>query len=120
MTQPSQTALNPAAVEALEAQLRGRLVRPDDADYEDARAIFNTWMDVRPTLIAQCQDVADVIAGVTFAREQGVDLAIRGGAHNGAGLGTCEGLVLDLAAMKGVTVDPSGETVTVQGGAVYG
>src|SRR3954451_21458110 len=106
MTQPSNAPLvNPAAVDAFEAQLRGPLLRPDSPEYEDARLVHNKWIDVRPQLIAQCQDVADVIAGVAFAREQGIDLAIRGGAHNGPGLGTCEGLVLDLKAINNVNVD---------------
>src|SRR4051812_29627245 len=79
MTQPASstarsTALNAAAVDALEAQLRGPLVRAGSAGYEDARPVHNKWIDVRPQLIAQCQDVADVIAGVAFAREQGIDL----------------------------------------------
>src|ERR1700709_2276979 len=99
MPQSSQPALDPAAVDAFEAQLRGPLLRPDSPDYEAARGGHNAGIDVRPALIAQCRDAADVIAGVTFARQQGIDLAIRGGAHNGPGLGTCEGLVLDLKAI---------------------
>src|SRR4051812_5669558 len=123
MTQPTSsinlsTALTAAAVDAFEAQLRGRLVRPDSPDYEDARLVHNKWIDVRPQLIAQCADAADVIAGVAFARAQGIDLAIRGGAHNGPGLGTCEGLVLDLKAINNVRVDPEARTATVGGGAV--
>src|SRR3954447_12333134 len=118
MTQPA--SLDPAAVDALEAQLRGPLVKPDDAGYEEARQVHNAWIDVRPQLIAQCSDVADVIAGVNFARQQGIDLAIRGGAHNGPGLGTCEGLVLDLKAINNVRVDPAARTATVGGGARYG
>jgi len=121
MSQPSNTPIvNAAAAEALESQIRGRLLRPDAADYEDARAVFNTWIDVRPALIAQCHDVADVMAGVAFAREQGIDLAIRGGSHNGAGLGTCEGLVLDLKPIRNVRIDPAARTATVGGGAQFG
>src|ERR1700712_5942915 len=120
MTQSSQTTLDPAAVSALAAQLRGPLLTPDDAEYEEARLVHNAWIDVRPALIAQCSDVADVIAGVNFARQQGIDLAIRGGAHNGPGLGTCEGLVLDLKAINNVHVDPAARTATAGGGAVFG
>jgi FAD/FMN-containing dehydrogenase len=93
---------------------------PGDADYDAARAIYNGMIDVRPALIVQCSDVADVIAGVHFARTTGIDIAIRGGGHNGPGLGTSTGLVLDLAAVNGVRIDPLAATATVEGGAVLG
>jgi FAD/FMN-containing dehydrogenase len=112
--------LDESAVGALAAALRGRLVRPGDADYDAARAIYNGMIDVRPALIVQCSDVADVIAGVHFARTTGIDIAIRGGGHNGPGLGTSTGLVLDLAAVNGVRIDPLAATATVEGGAVLG
>ena len=64
-------------------------------------------IDKRPRLIARCVDVADVIDAVDFGRDNGLLVAIRGGGHNGAGLGSCDGgLVIDLSAMKGVGVDP--------------
>ncbi len=74
-------------------------------------------IDKRPRLIARAVDAADVIAAVNFAREQGLLLAIRGGGHNGPGLGSCDdGLVIDLSMMKGVRVDPTGKTVRVEPG----
>lgn len=70
-----------------------------------------------PSLVARCQDVADVIAAVNLARENNLDLAIRGGGHNGAGLALVEdGLVIDLSAMNGIRVDPGTRTVRVEGG----
>src|SRR5215467_13182701 len=113
--------MNEAKVQELRTKLRGELITPADAAYETARKVYNAMIDRRPALIARCHDAADVMAGVTFAREQGLPLAVRGGAHNGPGLGTVEGgLVLDLATMKGVRVDPKTRTVRVAGGAVWG
>ena len=71
-------------------------------------SLYNGMIDKRPRLIARAVDAADVIAAVNFAREQGLLLAIRGGGHNGPGLGSCDdGLVIDLSMMKGVRVDRS-------------
>src|SRR5581483_9770440 len=92
-------------IQELRGKLRGELITPADPGYETARKVYNGMIDRRPALIARCQDAADVIAGVRFAREQGLVLAVRGGAHNGPGLGTCDGgLVLDLSPMRGVRV----------------
>ncbi len=103
------------------ASLRGELIRSGDPGYDSARAVYNGMIDKHPALIARCADVADVIAAVTFAREQGLLLAVRGGGHNGAGLGTCDGgLVIDLSLMKGVHVDPSARTARVGGGCTWG
>src|SRR5215813_10438789 len=113
--------MNESKVQELRSKLRGELITPADAGYETARKVYNAMIDRRPALIARCHDAADVMAGVTFAREQGLPLAVRGGAHNGAGLGTVDGgLVLDLAPMKGVRVDPKTRTVRVGGGATWG
>jgi len=99
------------------AGFRGRLVRPADPDYDDVRALYNGMIDKRPLLIARCADAADIIAAVNFAREQKLLLAVRGGGHNGPGLGSCDGgLVIDLSGMKGVRVDPAAKTVRVEPG----
>jgi FAD/FMN-containing dehydrogenase len=117
----AQSALAPEVIDAFAASLRGMLIQPGDADYEAARRVHNGMIDKRPALIARCADVADVIAGVNFARENGLLLAIRGGGHNGPGLGTCDGgLVLDLVGLKGVRVDPAARTVRVEGGCTLG
>jgi FAD/FMN-containing dehydrogenase len=114
-------ALDGRAVDELGSQLRGELIRPSDPGYESARRVYNGMIDRRPALVARCIDAADVIAAVRFAGEHGLDLAIRGGGHNGAGLGTCDGgLVVDLSPMRGVIVDPPSATAWVAGGCVLG
>jgi len=103
------------------SSLRGRLIHPTDADYDTARAVYNGMIDKRPALIARCADVADIIACVNFAREQNMLLAIRGGGHNGPGLGTCDGgLVIDLSMLKSVRIDPEKRTVRVEPGCTAG
>ena len=101
--------------------LRGELIEPGVAEYENARRVYNAMIDRHPRLIAQCSDVADVIASVNFARDNDLLLAIRGGGHNAGGLGVCDdGLVIDLSRMKGIRVDPVARTVRVEGGCVWG
>ena len=101
--------------------LRGRLITPGDPDYDEARALYNGMIDKRPALIAQCVDVADVVAAVNFGRDNGLLVAIRGGGHNGPGLGSVDdGLVIDLSMMKGVRVDPASQTVRVGPGCTSG
>jgi len=108
-------------IEQLRSSIRGAIVQPGDEAYESARLVYNRMIDKRPALIVRCVDVADVIAAVDYARTNNILTAIRGGGHNGAGLGTCEGgLVIDLSAMKGVRVDPAGRTVRVAAGCVWG
>jgi FAD/FMN-containing dehydrogenase len=100
---------------------RGQLYAPGDGGYDEARKVYNAMIDKRPGLIARCADVADVIAAVNLARDRGWLVAIRGGGHNGAGLGTCsDGLVIDLSSMKGIRVDPKERTVRVDGGCTWG
>jgi hypothetical protein len=110
-----------ATLQAYRAQLRGALLQPGDGDYEQARKVYNAMIDKRPRLIARCADVADVIASVNFARQDKLLLAVRGGGHNGGGLGVCDdGLVIDLSAMRGIRVDPRAHTVRVEGGCRWG
>ena len=102
-------------IEQLRSSVRGAIVQPGDADYESARKVYNGMIDKRPALIVRCVDVADVIAAVNYARANGVLTAVRGGGHNGGGLGTCDdGLVIDLSRMKGIRVDPVARTVRVR------
>ena len=109
------------AIASFQQRLRGRLIQPDDADYDTARALYNGMIDKRPRMIIRAANVADVISCVNFAREQGLLLAIRGGGHNGPGLGSCnDGLVIDLSTMNGVRVDPSNRTVRVEPGCTSG
>jgi FAD/FMN-containing dehydrogenase len=97
--------------------LRGKLILPEDDCYHDARKVYNGMIDKKPKLIVQCADVADVIACVNFGRENRLLIAVKGGGHNGAGLGVCDdGLVIDLCRMKGIYVDADTKTVRTEGG----
>ena len=111
----------PESIEQLKSSIRGELIQPADAAYDSARKVYNGMIDKHPRLIAKCADVADVIAAVSFGVSNNLLTAIRGGGHNGAGLGTCDdGLVIDLSRMKGIRVDPAGKTVRVEAGCVWG
>jgi len=99
----------------------GRFTSPEDQGYEEARAVYNAMIDRRPALIATAADAEDVARVVDFAAKKDVLLAVRGGAHNGAGLGTVDdGVVLDLSALKSIEVDPGSHTVRVGGGCTWG
>ena len=105
----------------LAAGLRGPTIRPGDADYDQVRSVYNAMIDRRPAAIARCADVADVITCVRFARQHGIELAVRGGGHNAAGLGVWDNaLVIDLSGMRSTTVDPAAHTVRVDGGCTWG
>jgi FAD/FMN-containing dehydrogenase len=100
---------------------RGELIRPGDANYDAARALYNGMIDRHPALIARCADVADVISALRHARESDMEIAIRSGGHNGPGLGSVDdGVCIDLSAMRGTRIDPHDMTVQVQGGARLG
>src|SRR4051812_26923794 len=100
---------------------QGALIGPEDAEYGEARKVFNAMIDKRPALIARCASVDDVVKAVGFARDHGLPLAIRGGAHNGAGLGTVDdGVVIDLSLLRDVKGDPEARTVRVGGGCTWG
>ena len=120
-TTRDQSVVTDEAIQDLRSQLRGPLIGPEDLAYESARQVYNGMIDKRPRLIARCADVADVIAAVNFGRQQGLLVAIRGGGHNGPGLGTCDdGLVIDLSMLKSVRVDPAARTVRVDAGCTSG
>lgn len=103
------------------SNFRGRLLKPGDDGYDDARRIQNGMIDKRPLLIAECRGAADVIAAVNLARERGLTLSVRGGGHNVAGNAINDGgLVVDLSHMRGVHVDPAARTARAQGGATWG
>jgi FAD/FMN-containing dehydrogenase len=121
VTAPSATTLDEGTIAELRQALRGPLLTPDDPGYDEARAVRNGLIDRRPALIAQPAGTADVVACVTFARERGLLLSVRGGAHNVAGNAVNDGgLVIDLSQMRGVFVDPSARIARVQGGATWG
>jgi FAD/FMN-containing dehydrogenase len=107
--------------QTLASHHRGPVITPQDPEYDSARALYNAMIDKRPALIAQCVDAADVMAAVSFARGEGLEIAVRGGSHNGGGLGSVDdGLVVDLSRMRGVIVDPDRRTATALGGSLLG
>ncbi len=109
------------AIDSLRSAMRGEVLAPKDAGYDDARRIWNGMFDKKPALIARCRGTADVIAAVNFARENGMLTAVRCGGHNSAGSGSCEGgLLIDLSRMNAVHVDPGTRRARVQGGATWG
>src|SRR5690349_19820580 len=105
--------------EVLQGSLRGSVLLPQDADYEQARKIWNAMIDKRPAMIVRCAGAADVRTAVDFARERGLPLAVRGGGHNIAGSALVnDGLVIDLSGMRSVQVAPHKQRAWVEGGAL--
>lgn len=105
-------------LDTLRASLRGTLLQATDAGYDDARALWNGMIDRRPALIARCAGAADVRAALAYARDNGLNLAVRGGGHNIAGSALCDdGLVIDLSGMRSVHIDPNQRRAYVDGGA---
>jgi FAD/FMN-containing dehydrogenase len=109
-----------AARQELGTGFAGELVGPADPGYESGRAVFNAMIDRRPALIARCASTEDVAATIAFARRHDLLLAVRGGGHNGGGLGICDdGVVLDLSRLQSVEVDPAARTVRAGGGCTW-
>jgi len=110
-----------AKFEDFKAQIRGEVILPDNENYNEARKVYNGMIDKRPGMIVQCVDVADVISCVNYGREQNLLVAVRGGGHNGGGLGICDnGIVIDLSGIKYIRVDTEDNTVRVGGGNLWG
>ena len=102
------------------ASFGGRLLRPGDDAYNDARQLHNGMIDKRPALIGQCQTTADVVDAVNLARDAGVEVAVRGGGHGVPGRAATDGgLMIDLAPMQGIHVDPRRRTVRAQPGLTW-
>ena len=107
-----------ATASSLAATLTGTLLAPSDEGYNAARRVHNGLIDRRPALIARCADTDDIAAAVRHARDAGLEISVRGGGHNVAGRAVAEGgLMIDLAGMRAVDVDPSASTARAQGGA---
>ncbi len=112
---------DPTLVDELAGNVSGRVLRPSDDGYEEARRVHNGLIDRRPALIVRCRNAADAAAGVRFARAAGLDISVRGGGHNVAGRAVVDDAVLiDLAEMKGIEVDAGGRTVRAEGGLNWG
>jgi len=120
-TRGTDMVLDEATVQGFQTSLRGALLRPGDADYDEARKVWNANVDKRPALIARGVGVSDVINAVNFARANDLLVSVRGGGHNIPGNCVCNGgLVLDLTRMKGIRVDPTRRTVRAEGGVKWG
>lgn len=112
--------LDSPLIEKFASHLKGDVVMPKDEKYDETRKVYNGMIDKHPGMFAMCTDVSDVIASVNFARENDLLVAVRGGGHNGGGLGLCDnGLVIDLSGIKFVRVDTSNNTVKVGGGNIW-
>ena len=108
-------------IDGLRERVRGEVITAADAGYDDARKVYNGMIDRRPLVVVRCVDVGDVMAAVDHARDGGLDLSVRGGSHSVPGFGTNDGgVVIDLAAMKGVRVDPAARTARAGGGCTWG
>ena len=107
-------------VKQLRTEVQGEVIEPADEGYDAARAVQNGMIDRHPTVIVRAANMGGAIAAVDFARESGLDLAVRGGGHSVPGFGTCDGVVLDLSGMRGVRVDAAAGTARAEGGATWG
>ena len=115
----SRPVVSKPALDAFKRSIIGEVVFPHDQSYDSVRKIWNAMIDKRPALIVRCASTADVVAAVTFARDNGLPLAVRGGGHNIAGSAICEdGMVIDLSQMKAAKVDPASRRVSIEGGAL--
>jgi FAD/FMN-containing dehydrogenase len=116
----SGTSWNGAGVDELKSALRGDVIRPGDADYDDIRRIYNAMIDRRPALIVRCAGVGDVIDAVCFGRANHVPIAVRGGGHNVTGNALADGgMTIDLSAMKGMQIDPQLRIVHAEAGLTW-
>jgi FAD/FMN-containing dehydrogenase len=120
-TQGTETELKAPVIEAFQASLRGALLRPGEAGYDEARSIHNAMIARRPAMIARCAGVADVLSAVRFSRAHGLLVSVRGGGHGMPGYAVCEGgLMLDLSDLTGVHVNPEQRTVRAGAGVTWG
>ena len=107
------------SVEGLASAVKGRVVEAGAPDYDESRALYNAMIDKRPAAIAYCVDEADVAAALRYGIEHGLTIAVRGGGHNGGGLGSVDdGLVIDLSQMNAIEVDAGARVARVGGGAL--
>ena len=110
-----------AVVQALKGQVQGPVLVPGDAEYDEARSVWNAMIDRRPAVIVRCLGVADVVACVNAARTSGIPLTVKGGGHNIAGLAVCDGgLMMDMSLLRGVQVDPAKRVARAEPGCLLG
>src|SRR5947209_2508830 len=108
-------------LESLRGAMDGAVALPGEAAYENAVSIWNGVIERRPSVVASCEGSGDVAAALAFARQEGLEVSVRGEGHNYAGHAVCQdGLMIDLTAMKSVVVDAPGRRVTCGGGTTWG
>ena len=113
--------MNEKVATELKGTVRGEVVFPHDAEYENARKVYNAMIDKRPAVVVRCTGVADVIAAVKAAHAEGLAVAVRGGGHSVPGFGTADdAVVVDLTRMRGIRTDPDAKTVRAEGGCTWG
>jgi FAD/FMN-containing dehydrogenase len=114
------TILDDAHIGNLSERISGAVLARHDPGYDQARAVHNGLVDRKPALIVRCLTADDVVAALAFARRAQLEVSVRGGGHNVAGRAVADGgVMIDLALMKGITVDPTARTATVEGGVVW-
>jgi FAD/FMN-containing dehydrogenase len=114
-------AVGISELKRLKSALHGYLVQPKDKEYEEARKVWNGMIDRHPSFIIRCTDESDVVQSIRFVREHNMLAAVRGGGHNVAGFGTCDGgVVIDLSMMKGIEINAASHTATAQPGLTWG
>jgi FAD/FMN-containing dehydrogenase len=117
---PGATNAGDPDVRALEKGLAGRVIRAGDADYDEARAVWNRMIDRRPALIARCASTDDVVSALRFGRERDLPISVRGGGHNVTGNAVGDGgLMIDLSAMKAARVDPARRVIVADPGLTW-
>ena len=120
-TTNNAATLETSVIEEFKNQLRGELILPQDAAYDETRKVYNGMINKKPGMIAKCVDVADVITAVNFGRTNNLLVSVRGGGHNAGGLGICDdGLVIDLSCIRFTHVDVKSKTIRVGGGCQWG
>jgi FAD/FMN-containing dehydrogenase len=113
--------IDTSRIGALRTSLTGELLLPEDTGFDECRKVFNAMHDKRPGVIVRCASTADVVSAVNFAREQGLVVAVRSGGHSVAGLSICDGgILIDLAGLKKIDVDPQAMTARCGGGVLWG
>jgi FAD/FMN-containing dehydrogenase len=109
-----------AAIDSLREHARGEVITPNDSGYEEARRVYNGMIDKRPAAVVRCAGPADVAAAIAVARDEGLDLSVRGGGHSAPGFGTNDGgIVIDLSGLQDVVVDADARTVRAGGGCTW-
>src|SRR5258708_6056890 len=115
-----QVKIPETSLDELRRTLSGQVITPEDAEYDEARKVWNGDIDRRPAAIAKCRTVADVQAAVGFARKEGLPVAVRSGGHSFPGHSVADGaLVVDVRQINQVSLDAANRRVTVGGGAVW-